>query len=56
MVVNSWILDEKEENGKTVEKWYYAKPNGAIVVNDSRVISGKKYYFDSTGLCTNPYQ
>lgn len=34
--------------------WYYFKSNGNWAINESLVIGGLKYYFDSNGLCTNP--
>ncbi|WP_338850065.1 phage tail protein [Clostridium perfringens] len=34
--------------------WYYFKSNGDWAINESLVIGGLKYYFDSNGLCTNP--
>ncbi|HAT4108327.1 TPA: MBL fold metallo-hydrolase [Clostridium perfringens] len=34
--------------------WYYFKSNGDLAINESLIIGGLKYYFDSNGLCTNP--
>lgn len=35
--------------------WYYLKPGtGAMASNESLVIDGKAYHFDSSGICTNP--
>ncbi len=41
-----WLLDGG--------KWYYLESNGAMLANTSKVINGKKYYFNSSGACTNP--
>ncbi len=41
-----WLLDGG--------KWYYLESSGAMLANTSKVINGKKYYFNSSGVCTNP--
>ena len=35
-------------------KWYYLDTSGAMLANTSRNISGKVYYFNASGVCTNP--
>jgi surface protein len=34
--------------------WYYFKNDGTVAKSQSLVINSKTYYFDDTGLCTNP--
>ena len=35
--------------------WYYLKSgSGAMASNESLVIDGKTYHFNSSGVCTNP--
>lgn len=37
------------------DDWYYLKSgSGAMASNESLVIDGKTYHFDSSGVCTNP--
>jgi hypothetical protein len=45
MQENQWISD----NG-----WYYLKSGGSMACNESLYLNGKTYYFNSSGLCTNP--
>ena len=35
-------------------KWYYLDSSGAMLANTSRIIGGKTYYFNGSGVCTNP--
>jgi hypothetical protein len=40
---------------KKTGKWIYFIPgNYGLATNESRVINGKRYYFDKNGFCTNP--
>lgn len=42
-----WLLYQND--------WYYLKPgSGAMAANESIVIDGKTYQFNSSGVCTNP--
>lgn len=34
--------------------WYYLESSGKMLANTSKVINGKTYYFNSSGVCTNP--
>ncbi|EGT3614918.1 MBL fold metallo-hydrolase [Clostridium perfringens] len=34
--------------------WYYFKSNGDWAMDESLIIKGLRYYFDTNGLCTNP--
>lgn len=42
-----WLND----NGK----WYYLKSSGEMACNEILQIDGKKYHFDTSGQCLNPY-
>ncbi len=42
-----WLRD----NGN----WYYLKPENGRMVTGTYVINGSTYYFDSHGVCQNPY-
>lgn len=35
-------------------KWYYLDSSGAMLASTSRNIGGKVYYFNASGVCTNP--
>jgi len=35
-------------------KWYYFETSGVMLSNTSKTINGKKYNFNSSGVCTNP--
>lgn len=35
-------------------KWYFLSGNGHAVINTSKLINGKIYRFDSSGVCLNP--
>lgn len=35
-------------------KWYYIKESGAMAKSESVTVNGKKYNFDSNGVCLNP--
>lgn len=37
------------------KKWYWFKKGGNIAKNETIVIQGKKYKFNNSGVCTNPY-
>ena len=39
---------------KLNDVWYYLKSSGVMACNESMVISGKKYNFNSNGRCLNP--
>ncbi|MGX8692261.1 MAG: transglutaminase domain-containing protein [Clostridia bacterium] len=34
--------------------WFYLDASGAMLANTSREINGKVYYFNASGVCTNP--
>ncbi len=46
MTKNSWVWD--------AGAWYYVDGNGYMLSNTSRVLGGKRYYFNASGVCTNP--
>ena len=46
MTKSAWVKDGGE--------WYYLDANGYMIYNVSRYIGGKTYYFNSSGVCTNP--
>ena len=67
MLTNAWVRDSKgwcyvDANGYCVTnkwvkddgKWYYMDDNGHMLANTSATISGKKYNFNASGVCTNP--
>ena len=35
--------------------WYWFKQGGTIAKNETVIIQGKKYRFNSNGICINPY-
>lgn len=37
------------------KNWYWFKKGGNIAKNETIVIQGKKYKFNNSGICTNPY-
>ncbi|MGX8692263.1 MAG: extracellular solute-binding protein [Clostridia bacterium] len=39
---------------KLNNNWYYLDASGAMLINTSREINGKVYYFNASGVCTNP--
>ncbi|MGX8692262.1 MAG: leucine-rich repeat protein [Clostridia bacterium] len=39
---------------KLNNNWYYLDASGAMLANTSRNINGKVYYFNASGVCTNP--
>lgn len=47
---NCWCKYNNDNN-----LWYWFKQGGNIAKNETVIIQGKKYKFDSKGLCTNPY-
>ncbi len=65
-VTNCWKKDSKgwiylDENGSMKKNawiydkgWYYVDGEGYMVANTSVKWDGKTYYFNATGLCTNP--
>ena len=66
-LTNSWVKDSTgwcylDANGRMVynrwvgsgSTWYYIDGNGYMLASTSKVISGKRYYFNASGLCTNP--
>lgn len=46
MVTNGWAKDSVG--------WYWMGSNGYAIKNTSKVIGGKRYNFNASGLCTNP--
>ena len=46
MTKNNWVLDGGS--------WYYLDGNGYMLANTSCYIGGKTYYFNLSGVCTNP--
>ncbi len=46
MAVNNWV----QSGGK----WYFMDANGYMISNTSKYWNGKKYYFNTSGVCTNP--
>ncbi len=46
MTKNAWVLDGG--------KWYYCDADGYMLANTSYVWGGKTYYFNASGVCTNP--
>ena len=68
MVSNKWIKDSigwcyMNANGNMTKnnwvydggKWYYLDGNGYMLANTSKWIKNKTYYFNASGVCTNPY-
>ncbi len=66
-VTNCWKKDSKgwiwlDANGsmtkskwvKDGNSWYYCDASGYMVANKSMTISGKRYNFNTSGVCTNP--
>ena len=66
-VTNCWKKDSKgwiwlDANGSMTKsawvkdggKWYYLDANGYMLANTSRYIRNKTYYFNVSGVCTNP--
>ncbi len=47
LMQTGWLRD----NGN----WYYLKPENGRMVTGTYVINGDTYYFDSHGVCQNPY-
>lgn len=47
---NCWCKFNNEEN-----KFYWFKQGGLLAKNETILVHGKKYRFDETGLCLNPY-
>ena len=41
-------------NKNQTGNWHYFKSDGTVAKSQSLVINNKTYYFDDTGLCTNP--
>ena len=46
MVVNNWVNDGG--------KWYFMDASGYMISNTSKYWNGKTYYFNASGVCTNP--
>lgn len=46
MTISAWVKDGGN--------WYYLDANGYMVANKALTISGKKYNFNASGVCTNP--
>jgi glucan-binding YG repeat protein len=66
-LTNSWVKDSTgwcylDQNGRMAynrwvgsgNTWYYIDGNGYMLANTSKVIDGKRYNFNASGLCTNP--
>ena len=67
MVYNKWVADSKgwcyvDGSGYMVTNgwakdslgWYWMGADGYAIKNTSKTIGGKTYYFNASGLCTNP--
>ena len=67
MVYNKWVADSKGwcyvgadgymvTNGWAKDSigWYWMGADGYAIKNTSKTIGGKTYYFNASGLCTNP--
>ncbi len=46
MTKSAWVQDGG--------KWYYCDASGYMLANTSRYIGNKTYYFNASGVCTNP--
>ena len=46
MVVNNWVSDGG--------KWYFIDADGYMISNTTKYWNGKTYYFNASGVCTNP--
>ena len=56
---NKWYYFESSGAMKTGwlkldGKWYYLDADGVMLANTSRKIGSKVYYFNASGVCTNP--
>lgn len=47
---NCWLKFNNDSS-----KWCYFKTGGNYAANETLVLEGKKYHFNSSGFCTNPY-
>ena len=47
---NRWMKFADNKN-----LWYYFKQGGYCAKNETVIIDGKRYHFDSFGVCRNPY-
>lgn len=42
--------DSRDPNGGDTPRWYYQRPDGALIKNKIQEIDGKAYLFDETGI------
>lgn len=47
---NCWLKFNSDNSS-----WCYFKPGGKYARNETLILEGKKYIFDSNGFCTNPF-